>query len=172
MDPRQYLSIQMILMLNMLIALMGDTFDRVKSTEEEQLLFGRARFIDACEAQLTEKQIETIEYYLSLLYLTQYVLYRKDMDKWLYVIFPKDQKESDDIKLWKGRVKTIEGIVERIVRDNQSSVIGEIKDEINSKVTSLCKEIETLKKNCRKDIQSLKKMIEECLGKTSRESNI
>lgn len=63
-----YLSIQMILMLNMLIALMGDTFDRVKNTEEEQLLLGRARFIDACEAQLTRKQIENIEYFLSLLF--------------------------------------------------------------------------------------------------------
>jgi len=52
----------MIVMVNMLIAIMGDTFDRVKSTEEEQLLMGRARFIDACEAQLSGKQIEEIEY--------------------------------------------------------------------------------------------------------------
>jgi len=48
-------------MVNMLIAIMGDTFDRVKSTEEEHLLMGRARFVDACEAQLNEKEIEKIE---------------------------------------------------------------------------------------------------------------
>jgi len=51
----------MIVMVNMLIAIMGDTFDRVKSTEEEQLLMGRAMFIDACEAQLSKKEIEELE---------------------------------------------------------------------------------------------------------------
>jgi len=51
-------------MINMLIAVMGDTFDRVKRSQEEQLLIGRARFIDACEAQLSEKEIEEIEYVL------------------------------------------------------------------------------------------------------------
>eukprot|EP00210_Caulerpa_lentillifera_P008054 g7691.t1 len=56
-----YLSIQAIVMFNMLIAIMSDTFDRVKSTEEEQLLMGRARFIDACEAALSERQIKEME---------------------------------------------------------------------------------------------------------------
>lgn len=48
-------------MFNMLIAIMNDTFDKVKSTEEEQLLMGRARFIDACEASLTEEQIKRLK---------------------------------------------------------------------------------------------------------------
>lgn len=56
-----YIAIQLIVMLNMLIAIMGDTFDRVKDTEEEQLLMGRARFIDACEASLTQTQITRTE---------------------------------------------------------------------------------------------------------------
>jgi len=56
-----YLATQMIVMVNMLIAVMGDTFDRVKDTEQEQLLMGRARFIDACEASLSSKQIVELE---------------------------------------------------------------------------------------------------------------
>jgi len=40
---------------------MGDTFDRVKSMEEEQLLFGRARYIDACEAALSWEEIQELE---------------------------------------------------------------------------------------------------------------
>jgi len=48
-------------MFNMLIALMSDTFDRVKSTEEEQLLMGRARFIDACEATLNDEEIDRLK---------------------------------------------------------------------------------------------------------------
>jgi len=55
-----YLSIQMVVLFNMLIAIMGDTFDRVKSIEE-QLLFGRARYIDACEAALSWEEIKELE---------------------------------------------------------------------------------------------------------------
>lgn len=51
----------MIVMFNMLIAIMGDTFDRVKSTQAQQLLMGRARFIDACEASLTNEKVIEIE---------------------------------------------------------------------------------------------------------------
>jgi len=56
------MAIEMVVLLNMLIAVMGDTFDRVKSAEEEQILMGRARFMDACEATLTDREIEQIEY--------------------------------------------------------------------------------------------------------------
>lgn len=48
-------------MLNMIIAIMGDTFDKVKSEEEVQIIFGRAAFIDACEASLSTRQIRDIE---------------------------------------------------------------------------------------------------------------
>ena len=43
---------EMIVFLNLLIALMGDTFDRIKNSEEAQVLFGRAQIMDACEASL------------------------------------------------------------------------------------------------------------------------
>ena len=51
-----YLVAQTIVLLNLLIALMGDTFDKVKDSEEAQLLLGRAKYVDACEAALTEAQ--------------------------------------------------------------------------------------------------------------------
>ena len=51
-----YLISQSIVLLNLLIALMGDTFDKVKSTEDAQLLLGRAKFIDACEAAMSQKE--------------------------------------------------------------------------------------------------------------------
>ena len=61
-----YQIVTLIVLLNLLISLMGDTFDRVKGTEEAQLLMGRAQFIDACEASLSEAQCENIEYALGL----------------------------------------------------------------------------------------------------------
>eukprot|EP00210_Caulerpa_lentillifera_P007800 g7444.t1 len=108
-----YLAMQMIVMVNMLIAIMGDTFDRVKSTEEEQLLMRRARFIDACEAQLSEKDIEAIE---------------SSIGKYLYVLLPKDEYVTDDIRLWQGRVKTIEDRVGKMIRDSEIKVLKRIEE--------------------------------------------
>ena len=56
-----YLISIVILMLNLLISTMGDTFDRVKSTETMQLLIGRAKFIDACETTLSRSRQEYIQ---------------------------------------------------------------------------------------------------------------
>jgi len=55
------MALEMIVMLNMLIAIMGDTFDRVKSEEDVQITIGRACFMDAYEASLSVGQIREIE---------------------------------------------------------------------------------------------------------------
>eukprot|EP00210_Caulerpa_lentillifera_P007783 g7427.t1 len=108
-----YLATQMIVMVNMLIAIMGDTFDRVKSTQEEQLLMGRARFIDACEAQLSEKDIEVIE---------------SSIGEYLYVLLPKDEYVTDDIRLWQGRVKTIEDRVGKMIRESDIKILKRMEE--------------------------------------------
>eukprot|EP00210_Caulerpa_lentillifera_P007770 g7414.t2 len=157
-----YLVAQMIVMVNMLIAIMGDTFDRVKSTQEEQLLMGRARFIDACEAQLREKDIEDIE---------------SSIKVYLYVLLPKDEYVTDDIRLWQGRVKTIEDRVGRMIKDSETKVLNaikennkEMKDDINKlkemnvsleKVKSNISELKEMKDGLEKvkgDISELKEM--------------
>lgn len=56
---------QLVVLLNLLISIMGDTFDRVKSTEDAQLLMGRAIFIDACEAAMKDSKREEMECVLS-----------------------------------------------------------------------------------------------------------
>jgi len=48
-------------MLNMLIAVMGDTFDRLKIEEDVQMIISRALFIDACEATLNVRQKKEAE---------------------------------------------------------------------------------------------------------------
>lgn len=55
------MALQMVVMLNMLIAIMGDTFDKVKIEEDVQIIIARARFIDAFEASLSTRQIKEIE---------------------------------------------------------------------------------------------------------------
>lgn len=84
------------------------------------------------------------------------------MDKWLYVILPNNQNESEEVKQWQGRVKTIEDRVEKMIKDSQAAIISEIKEDNNNKVTNLRNEMEMLKSNDADDMQSLKKMIKEC----------
>eukprot|EP00210_Caulerpa_lentillifera_P007751 g7397.t1 len=143
-----YLAMQMIVMVNMLIAIMGDTFDRVKSTEEEQLLMGRARFIDACEAQLSKKEINEIE---------------SSIGEYLYVLLPKDEYVTDDIRMWQGRVKTIEDRVGKMIRDSDAKLLKKIEEnnkEMKGDISELKKmksDISELKK-MKGDISELKKM--------------
>eukprot|EP00210_Caulerpa_lentillifera_P003430 g3273.t1 len=135
-----YLSIQSIVMFNMLIAIMSDTYDRVKSTEEEQLLMGRARFIDACEAALNKNQIKKLE---------------SDIGKYLYVIVPKDDDLSDEMTLWQGRVKTIEENVRKIVTESQATIMENMRRDIKLLEDNLESNINTLEENMRADMSTL-----------------
>ena len=56
-----YMIVAVLLLLNLLIAIMGDTFDKTKSSEESQMLMARASFIDACEASLSRNTRSEIE---------------------------------------------------------------------------------------------------------------
>ena len=52
----------MIMLLNLLIGIMGDSFDRVRSEEEAEFLKGKAIVIDDFEAGLSDDEIEELEY--------------------------------------------------------------------------------------------------------------
>lgn len=56
-----YMLFVLIVLMNLLIAIMGDTFDRVKGTENTQFLLGRAGVIDDIESMLSDSQINEIE---------------------------------------------------------------------------------------------------------------
>eukprot|EP00210_Caulerpa_lentillifera_P007813 g7455.t1 len=106
-----YLSIQAIVMFNMLIAIMSDTFDKVKSTEEEQLLMGRAQFIDACEAALTKNQIKSMN---------------EKIGKYLYILFSKDEDVNKESIMWHGRVNNIKDNVKKDLRESQNTILEKI----------------------------------------------
>eukprot|EP00210_Caulerpa_lentillifera_P008455 g8067.t1 len=102
-----YMAIQMVVLLNMLIAIMGDTFDRVKNEEEEQILMGRARFMDACEAALTDKESKEIE---------------KQIGKYLYVLTPSEKDKHTMRGKWQGRINIIDENVNRAIKESEESM--------------------------------------------------
>eukprot|EP00210_Caulerpa_lentillifera_P008888 g8480.t1 len=135
-----YLSSQAIVMFNMLIAIMGDTFDKVKSTEEEQLLMGRARFIDACEAALTKREVKKLE---------------EKIHKYLYVVLPKDENSQDVNDLWKGRVKTMETNVQKAIDNSQSNIMKVMKNERAMLGEDMRKDMRALEQSIKNDINTL-----------------
>lgn len=50
-----------ILSLNLLIAIMGHTFTKVKESEKAHLTLARAKVIDSCEASLTQSEIDELK---------------------------------------------------------------------------------------------------------------
>lgn len=101
----------MILLLNLLIAIMGDTFDRVKRTEEAQLLMGRARFIDACEAALSETRKVKIEWVSTNARERESCVLcnsRKQIAKYVCVVMPVDDESESSSSQWTGRLNNLE----------------------------------------------------------------
>ena len=50
----------MIMLLNLLIGVMSDSFDKVRNQEKAEFLKGRASVIDDFEAGLTDGEIESL----------------------------------------------------------------------------------------------------------------
>eukprot|EP00210_Caulerpa_lentillifera_P007730 g7376.t1 len=97
-------------------------YDRVKSTIEELRFIKRARFnkrarfIDDSEAQLTQKDIERID---------------AAIGRGPYVLFPKDEDLTEEMKMWQGRVKTIKGSTKRMIKESQNKVMDQTKEDIS-----------------------------------------
>lgn len=56
-----YMVIVMIILLNMMIAIMGDSFNRIKSSEETRFIKARAEAIDDIDSQLSTRQKESLQ---------------------------------------------------------------------------------------------------------------
>eukprot|EP00210_Caulerpa_lentillifera_P007797 g7441.t1 len=82
------------------------------------------------------------------------VLYiRSSIGEYLYVLLPKDEYVTDDIRLWQGRIKTIEDRVGKMIKGSEHKVLKKI-DESNK----VMKDDITKLKELKCDITKLKEM--------------
>eukprot|EP00210_Caulerpa_lentillifera_P005581 g5338.t1 len=135
-----YISAAVIVLLNLLIAIMGDTFDRVKCTENSQLLLARARFIDACEAELTNREIEKIN---------------KKTGKYVCAIFPDEEKEYHHKHQWLGKLSRIDQGIKREIKTatcDLGKMMREDKDTMSSHFDKRLEENNSLLKNIEKTV--------------------
>eukprot|EP00210_Caulerpa_lentillifera_P007762 g7407.t1 len=132
---------------------------------------GRARFIDACEAQLSKREIKKIEYVASVNILSSIIVsLRADIGKYLYVLFPKDGEMTEEMKEWQGKVKTIEERLGRMLKIAQKEILDSVKSNMNAmeKTTQEVKQmkegmerIQEIAKEMEKDINEEVKTLKE-----------
>eukprot|EP00210_Caulerpa_lentillifera_P002526 g2423.t1 len=98
-----YLIIMMVLMLNLLIAIMGDTYDKVKMKEAGEITKCRASVIDDLEATMNSTNIQNIN---------------KSIGKYFFAVEPVEQHEKQEGKTWRGRIIALENELRRTLEEH------------------------------------------------------
>jgi hypothetical protein len=80
-----------IVMLNLLIAIMGDIFDRIQENAKAEFMFARAEIVLEFEAMLSYSQMEDEEWFPT----------------WLQVLVPTQGAEGTEGGDWVGRVRAL-----------------------------------------------------------------
>ncbi|KAG2451828.1 hypothetical protein HYH02_003604 [Chlamydomonas schloesseri] len=123
--------LMLIVLVNLLIAIMNDTYDRIKETEEIEVLHNRARLIVDLESLLTKDMRDKLQERL--------------LGDYLHVLVPADKKfhkfmassESTDGE-WKGRMRAFMEAIKRTVdpqlrdiRDKNAAEFKAINGELD-----------------------------------------
>ncbi|KAG2492902.1 hypothetical protein HYH03_008816 [Edaphochlamys debaryana] len=127
--------LMLIVLVNLLIAIMNDTYDRIKETEEIEVLHNRARLIVDLESLLTRETREKLQTRL--------------LGDYLHVLVPADNKfnkfmassESTEGE-WKGRMRAFSEAIKRDVDPH----LKEIKEKVNTEFKAIHTELDFVRK--------------------------
>ena len=104
-------------MLNLLIAIMGDIFDRIQENAKAEFIFARAQIIIELELTLSKAQKENKEWFPT----------------WLQVLVPTLESSKEDAGDWEGRVKALKksicGVNEKLGESEKKREESEKKRE-------------------------------------------
>lgn len=121
-----------IVLVNLLIAIMNDTYDRIKETEEVEVLHNRARLIVDLESLLTDKMRDALQ--------------KRLLGRYLHILLPADSKMAKYMAGdaagdgdWKGRLRHMR----EIIKSDFEPLINKTSDKLR---TDLMKKIETIEK--------------------------
>ena len=112
-----------ILMLNALIAIMGDTYDRVSADRLERGLQGRAILLAEIEGAMTEAELKNASLF----------------PRWLHGI-RRDNDEAVEETEWSGRLRALKNAVTKVatelvsVEPNVSKKVHAVRDELTQKI--------------------------------------
>ena len=115
-----------ILMLNALIAIMGDTYDRVSADRLERGLEGRAVLLDEIEGAMTEAELENASLF----------------PRWLHGIRRVNDEAVEETE-WSGRLRALKNAVTKVatelasVEPNVSKKVHAVRDELTQKIDGI-----------------------------------
>ena len=122
-----------ILMLNALIAIMGDTYDRVSADRLERGLQGRAILLAEIEGAMTEAELQNASLF----------------PRWLHGI-RRDNDEAVEETEWSGRLRALKNAVTKVATDvtkvatelvsvepNVSKKVQAVRDELTQKIDGI-----------------------------------
>ncbi|GLC75104.1 hypothetical protein PLESTF_001594300 [Pleodorina starrii] len=126
--------LMLIVLVNLLIAIMNDTYDRIKETEEIEVLHNRARLIVDLESLLTRDMREKLQARL--------------LGDYLHVLVPADNKfnkfmaSSESVEgEWKGRMRAFQQALKRDVEPR----LNELRDRSETEFKSIHSELGYIK---------------------------
>ena len=115
-----------ILMLNALIAIMGDTYDRVSADRLERGLEGRAILLAEIEGAMTEAELENASLF----------------PRWLHGIRRVNDEAVEETE-WSGRLRALKNAVTKVatelvsVEPNVSKKVHAVRDELTQKIDGI-----------------------------------
>ena len=119
-----------ILMLNALIAIMGDTYDRVSADRLERGLQGRAILLAEIEGAMTEAELQNASLF----------------PRWLHGI-RRDNDEAVEETEWSGRLRALKNAVTKVSTD---------VDKVATDVTKVATELVSVEPNVSKKVQAVR----------------
>ncbi|CAD7704768.1 unnamed protein product [Ostreobium quekettii] len=122
-----YLLLSAVLMLNLLIAIIGDSFDRVKRHETAHFLMGRARVIHDMESSLWSYQRRAL---------------RKKIGRYLYVLVPESQYATKSKHMWQGKIAEME----KVLREQTHQIDSKLQ-EMDEKLQDVDSKVECIKRS-------------------------
>ncbi|GMI01212.1 hypothetical protein TrST_g7001 [Triparma strigata] len=96
-----------IVMLNLLIAIMGDTFDRIQENSQAEFMYARAQIVLEYEGNLSEEEKNNPDWFPT----------------WLQVLVPTLQEREGDHENWVGRVREL--------KNTMKNEIGDLTNKLN-----------------------------------------
>lgn len=119
-----------ILMLNALIAIMGDTYDRVSADRLERGLQGRAILLAEIEGAMTEAELKNASLF----------------PRWLHGIRRVNDEAVEETE-WSGRLRALKNAVTKVatelasVEPNVSKKVHAVRDDVSKKVHAVRDEL-------------------------------
>jgi len=137
-----FLLFEGIILISLLVAIMGDSYDKVRLTEKAEFIRCRSAIIDDCEASLTDPAIKRL---------------KQRTGRYLHVLIPVDSSSVDEFPEWHGRLNSLQRTMCDLLRQSEQRILSE-RHETERKIEEATEQIN----HAMTQVDELKTELKEC----------